>query len=496
MQDPFNQRRTGILLHPSSLPGTEPQGKLNNEAFNFIDFLHESKATIWQVLPLGPTHEDGSPYQSYSCFALNPKLLDLNVIRKWQCMPEKDLDISLRSENPILSIYHLFMAHADQEHQALFSNFKETHQHWLQDFALYSCIKKHQGNKTWLAWEAPLRDRNPHVLNEFALHHSIDIQVINFEQFVIYNVWQSIKNYASHKHVAIFGDIPIFVSHDSADVWSNRPLFHLDETGKPITIAGVPPDYFSLDGQRWGNPHYRWDLMQKDNFAWWLKRLEHDLALYDMVRIDHFRGLEAFWEIPAGEPTAKNGKWVKAPGKELMRVFEERFKALPIVAEDLGVITPEVESLRDEFNLPGMKILQFAFDSDANNPYLPHNHLKRSVVYTGTHDNNTTLGWFKHLDDQTRDNCLTYLNFPKESMPWPLIQAALASVAQIAIIPMQDLLEADSEQRMNTPGTTEGNWKWRFQWDAMPNELTQHLQKLNILYGRNTDTRRTQVNVS
>jgi len=475
-------------LHPSSLPGCSNQGKLNNEAYNFIDFLHESKATIWQVLPMGPSHEDGSPYQSYSSFALNPRLLDLNVIKKWQCMPDSALEGCVNSEHPIESVYHLFTEHADEKHRLLFTNFIEAQQHWLVDFALFCCIKSNQNNDSWVNWPALLRDRDANTLSEFSLAHDAEINIVKFEQFILYNAWQSIKNYAGYKNVAIFGDIPIFVSHDSADVWSNRQLFHLDELGNPITIAGVPPDYFSSTGQRWGNPHYRWEVMAEDNYDWWLRRLEHDLTLYDMVRIDHFRGFESFWEISANEPTAINGKWKKAPGKELMALFEERFKALPIVAEDLGIITPEVEELRDNFHLPGMKILQFAFDSDANNPYLPHNHLKHCVVYTGTHDNNTTLGWFKHLDDQARDNCLAYLNFPKEKMPWPLIQAALASVAQIAIIPMQDLLEADSEQRMNTPGTIEGNWGWRFQWDAMPSDLTQHLLKLNTQYGRNAES--------
>ncbi len=487
MQDQFNHRRTGVLLHPTSLPGSEPQGKLNHEAFNFIDFLHESKVTIWQILPLGPTHNDASPYQSYSCFALNPKLIDLKVLKKWQCIPEDLLDSAIANENAITAVYYLFKKHADIEHLNLFETFKLTHQNWLTDFSLYSCIKHQHENSSWVNWPIQFRDRDTNALIEFSQTYKDDLDIVQFEQFVVYNVWHSIKKYATHKSVAIFGDIPIFVSHDSADVWANRRLFHLDENGYPITIAGVPPDYFSANGQRWGNPHYSWQEMAKDNYAWWMMRLEHDLSLYDMVRIDHFRGLESFWEIPANEPTAINGKWTKAPGKELITLFEQHFKALPIVAEDLGIITPEVEALRDSFKLPGMKILQFAFDSDSSNPYLPHNHSKRSVVYTGTHDNDTSLGWFKHLDDQTKDHCLAYLNYPKEPMPWPLIQAALASVAQIAIIPMQDLLEVGSEQRMNTPGTTEGNWTWRFQWEQIPSNLSAHIQKLNILYGRTID---------
>ena len=484
MINPFNHRRSGILLHPTSLPGPTPQGKLNQEAFNYIDFLHQSKVSIWQVLPMGPTHEDASPYQSYSCFALNPKLLDLTVLKTWQCMPESDLASCLAANNPLQLTYQLFITHADQAHLTLFNNFKSTQQHWLEDFSLYSCIRQNHEQSSWVNWPTPLRDRAPKALAEFTHAHAVNIDLLKFEQFVLYNAWHSIKRYAALKSVAVFGDLPIFVAHDSADVWANRRLFHLDEQGYPLTVAGVPPDYFSANGQRWGNPHYCWQEMAKDHYAWWMQRVEHELSRYDMLRIDHFRGLESFWEIPANEATATKGKWVKAPGKELLSLFEQRFNALPIVAEDLGIITPEVEALRDKFHLPGMKILQFAFDSDASNPYLPHNHLKNSVVYTGTHDNDTSLGWFKQLDKLTQAHCLAYLNYPKEPMPWPLIQAALASVAQIAIIPMQDLLEADTEQRMNTPGTSEGNWHWRFQWEQLPADLSRHIEQLNTLYGR------------
>jgi 4-alpha-glucanotransferase len=486
MSDPFKHRRSGVLLHPTSLPGSAAQGQLNQEAFNFIDFLHDSKISIWQVLPLGPTHEDDSPYQSYSAFALNPKLLDVTTLKQWHFLPAAELASCLTCNNPIEAVYQLFMACADQEQQSRFSHFKSSHQDWLEDFARYCCIKQNHGNTSWIAWPAPLRDRETHALEVFSQKHAAEIDIFKFEQFVLYTIWYTIKDYAAHKKIAMFGDIPIFVAHDSADVWANRHLFHLDAQGNPITVAGVPPDYFSAVGQRWGNPHYCWQAMTKDDFAWWIRRLAHNLLLYDMVRIDHFRGLESFWEIPAHEATAINGKWVKAPGKKLLSLFQKHFKALPIVAEDLGIITPEVEALRDRFHLPGMKVLQFAFDSDAANPYLPHNHVKCSVVYTGTHDNNTSAGWFAQLDETTRNDCLAYLNYPKEPMPWPLIQSALASVAQIAIIPMQDLLAGGSEQRMNTPGTTQGNWRWRFQWDQLPVGLSKHIEKLNILYGRNT----------
>jgi 4-alpha-glucanotransferase len=485
MLDSFKHRRTGVLLHPTSLPGPAAQGQLNQEAFNFIDFLHDSKVSIWQVLPLGPTHEDGSPYQSYSAFALNPKLLDLTVLKQWPFLPASELTDCLAGNNPLQAVYHLFMTCADQEQLLRFSHFKSTHQYWLEDYACYCCIKQNHGHTSWVDWPAPLRDREAKALAEFTHKQATEMDIIRFEQFVLYTIWHSIKGYATLKKIALFGDIPIFVAHDSADVWANRSLFHLDAQGSPMTIAGVPPDYFSANGQRWGNPHYCWQAMAKDDYAWWIRRLAHNLLLYDMVRIDHFRGLESFWEIAADEATAINGKWVKAPGKKLLSLFQKHFRALPIVAEDLGIITPEVEALRDHFHLPGMKVLQFAFDSDANNPYLPHNHVKCSVVYTGTHDNNTSAGWFAQLDEATRNYCLAYLNYPKEPMPWPLIQSALASIAQIAIIPMQDLLAGGSEQRMNTPGTTQGNWCWRFQWQQLPKGLSRHIEKLNILYGRN-----------
>jgi 4-alpha-glucanotransferase len=484
----FAHRRCGILLHPTSLPGPEAQGKLNHEAFHFIDFLQSCSATIWQVLPLGPTHEDGSPYQNYSCFALNPDLLDLNVIRNWNCMPKDKLEKCFKSDSPLKSIYHAFKQYADIKHQTLFTLFNEKHHHWLHDYALYSVLKKRNHHKPWKDWPAPLRDRDAAALYKFSLSENNNIDEIKFEQFLLFSVWQKIKNYAALKHVAIFGDLPIFVSHDSADVWANRSLFDLDTEGNPITVAGVPPDYFSKTGQRWGNPHYRWEEMAKDDYAWWLKRLSHHLELFNLVRIDHFRGLESCWKIPANEDTAINGKWEKVPGRALLKVFTKNFETLPIVAEDLGIITPEVEHLRNQFDLPGMKILQFAFEKNPNNPYLPHNHIQRSVVYTGTHDNDTTLGWFNSLDDPAKLLCLEYLNFPHDPMPWPLIHAALASVARVSIMPMQDILSLGSNARMNIPGTTQGNWRWRFQWSDVPGALPERLHSLNKIYGRDVES--------
>ncbi len=488
MHDLFKHRRSGILLHPSSLPGTQTSGKLNQEALNFVDFLAAAGVTVWQILPIGPTHDDGSPYQSYSSHALNPSLLDLSIISHWKCLPPEQLEHCLNSKTPLTEVFQSFHRHADGHHRKLFGDFRETQRWWLDDYSLYRILKEQHAQLPWTEWDEALRDRHPAALEPLKRQESAQIELIEFEQFILYTAWQQIKNHAALKNVMIFGDVPIFVSHDSADVWANRELFDLDEAGYPHHVAGVPPDYFSETGQRWGNPLYRWDAMEKDGYDWWIKRIRHQLSLCDLLRIDHFRGLEAYWEIPATEQTAMNGKWVKAPGEALLAIFKEHFNGMPFVAEDLGIITPEVDALREAFHLPGMKILQFAFDSDALNPYLPHNHEQRSVIYTGTHDNDTTLGWYEGLDPGIRERCMQYLNHPADPMPWPVIQSALASVAALAIIPMQDILELGSEGRMNTPGTTEGNWAWQFQWSQVDEALANRLHSLNSLYGRTIET--------
>ena len=484
----FSNRRTGILLHPTSLPGSYDQGKLNNEAFNFIDFLYSSSVTIWQILPLGPTHEDASPYQSYSSFALNPKLLDLSMLRRWDCLPKDKIDACLNSCSPLNSTYKTFIHESSQKNHALFTAFKTSNQYWLDDYALFRVLKNQHDEKPWYEWPSELRDRELNTLKKISKKKEVEVDEFKFEQFVLFNSWHQIKEYATLKHIAIFGDIPLFVSHDSADVWANRSLFDLDEEGMLITVAGVPPDYFCATGQRWGNPHYLWDEMAKDDYSWWIQRLSYHFILYDMVRIDHFRGLESSWKIPAEEKTALKGEWKKAPGAQLLTAFEKHFQSLPIVAEDLGIITPEVEALRVHFKLPGMKILQFAFNGDTKNPYLPHNHTPQSVIYTGTHDNDTTLGWYQGLENNKQKHCLKYLNYPEKAMPWPLIQAALASVAQIAIIPMQDIMSLGSEHRMNIPGTTNENWKWRFQWNDTPKSISDDFKSLNKIYGRDIDS--------
>lgn len=458
MEASFNTRRCGILLHPTSLPGTAAQGRLNDEALRFLDFLANCGASVWQMLPLGPTASDRSPYQSPSSFALNPELLDRDFA--------EPLELSMPPPH--------------------FRDFLQHNAYWLDDYALYCALKQQHLQRSWVDWPEHLRDRNTAALLVFAEAHAQLLDEIKREQYLLHLSWQRIKAHAKRLEIKLFGDLPIFVAHDSADVWAHRDLFNLDQNGQPLTVAGVPPDYFSATGQRWGNPHYRWDRMAQDGFQWWLQRLTQQLERFDWVRIDHFRGLEAYWEIPASEHTAVNGHWQPGPGTALLNAFKARFDALPIVAEDLGIITPAVNALRKQFGLPGMKILQFAFDNDARNPYLPHRHSKNCVVYTGTHDNDTTLGWFNSLRPETQQHCLNYLNHPQEAMPWPLIQTALASVANTTILPMQDLLGLDSSCRMNTPGTTVNNWQWRFQWEQVDSGLAQKMKALNGLYGRGT----------
>ncbi len=484
MSDIFANRRSGILLHPSSLPGPKRQGKLNHEAFNFIDFLADCASTVWQVLPLSPTHEDGSPYQSYSRFALDQKLLDLSSFLEYAWLPKKQLELCIQSAMSVRCFRRNFELHADTEHLRLFSRFEQYHLHWLHDYALYQAGKRKHNGLAWYDWPQGLRDRNPSALDELAKSEAEEIVDIKFVQFLLFSVWQRIRAYAAAKHIAIFGDLPLFVSHDSADVWANPCLFDLDKEGMPLHVAGVPPDYFSKKGQRWGNPHYNWQRMAEDEYQWWISGVSHHFELFDLVRLDHFRGLEAYWKIPAKDQYALSGYWEIGPGKNLFSLLAKALGPLPLVAEDLGFITPDVEQLLKEFNLPGMKVLQFAFNSDAYNPYLPHNHCQHSVVYTGTHDNDTTLGWFNKLDQVTKQHCLQYLNYPVQAMPWPLIHSALASVAKVAIIPMQDILSLDSACRMNTPGTSDGNWHWRMRWSDVPSSLPSKLRSLNELYGR------------
>lgn len=479
------RREAGILLHPTSLPGEGPSGELGADALRFIDFLAHAGQRLWQVLPLGPVHEDRSPYQSLSAFAGSAELIGRKwVLEQWWEETEWDSLASLSKDALLGKTYEHFSQQRDETHHRAFGSFCREHAHWLEDYVLFRVLKQRFSQRPWVDWPARYRDRLPGALEEVRLSESSALSGFRFEQFLFFSQWQRVKEYANDKGVRILGDMPIFVSHDSADVWACRDAFELDESGQATVVAGVPPDYFSETGQRWGNPLYDWDWMEADGFQWWHRRIAHKWFLYDLLRIDHFRGFESCWEVPAHEETAINGRWVKVPGDEMFASLAARFGSLPIIAEDLGIITDEVRALRKKYGFPGMLILQFAFDSGPDNPYLPHNHTEDSVVYTGTHDNDTTLGWYDSLSPEQRQRVLGYLGMPKEPMPWPLIDTAYASVARQAIIPLQDALALGGEHRLNVPGTSEGNWGWRFKWTDVPAGLEERLAGLAARHGR------------
>jgi len=486
----LDRRRAGILMHPTSLPAGEALGRLGQDSFRFIDFLADIGATVWQLLPLGPTLENLSPYQTLSVHAGNTELISLRRLHEWGWLPEEPI---CSGHNGLWREYHhyelrraykMFMKRAAHEQKEAYSEFVSRHFNWLENYVLYLALKARHDGAPWWEWEPELRDCEPRAIAAVQEELAEELEQGRFEQFVFYYQWDQVKQYAHERGILLFGDMPIFVAHDSAEVWARRDLFDLDDEGHPRTVAGVPPDYFSETGQLWGNPHYNWDRMQADGFIWWKERLASQLELFDLIRIDHFRGFEAFWSVPAHEETAINGHWVKAPGEALFDALNERYGELPFVAEDLGIITPEVDALRERYGLPGMKILQFAFGSGPENPYLCHNHEHNSVIYTGTHDNNTTLGWIEGCMPELRMEIMDYFGNPREPMPWPMIRAALASVSRLAIIPFQDVLALDGKHRMNTPGVAEGNWQWRFEWDWVTEETRKRMSHLIHLYGR------------
>lgn len=491
-----SKRSAGVLLHITSLPGSNKNGEFGENAFRFIDFLEMGGVKVWQVLPLGPTMSDLSPYQSSSAYAGNPDLISVDELGKNYWFSEDDfsqflIDSALETQSESKSswlkyAYARFNTYATKVELSEFEQFSIDRSDWLDGYALYVALKAEFGNKSWVDWPTKLRDYNQAALKKAAEKHAEEIAYIKFVQFIFFQQWTQIKRYANSKHIKIFGDLPLFVSHDSADVWANKELFKLDGEGQPLFVAGVPPDYFSETGQRWGNPVYDWVSHEVDSFSWWIKRLENQFELFDYVRIDHFRGLESYWEIPAEHETALQGYWVEALGQKMLLAVQNHFgQHLPLIAEDLGVITDDVVALKNAFQLPGMKILQFAFGGGADNPYLPHNHEIDSVAYTGTHDNNTTLGWFNGVSDGVRAHVYQYYGQTSESLPWLLVRSAYASVANMVIIPMQDLMGLDESGRMNIPGTVNGNWLWRFQWQELDQpKVTEYLNVLNVLYDR------------
>jgi len=470
------QRKAGVLLHISSLP----EGTMGLQAQRFIDFLSATGVSVWQTLPLNMPHNDGSPYQCLSAHAGNPAFIDLQQLLQAGYINATDLKIY--KADPTLAQHQKLFEKAfcvasqqpDTSDYITFKKFCKKHSHWLNDFALFLMLREQFNQTSWNSWPVAYKKRDLKTLNLAKKQHAHAIAVIKFTQFIFFKQWFELKAYANQHHIAMFGDIPIFVAFDSADVWANPDLFKIDKHCNMTVVAGVPPDYFSSTGQRWGNPHYNWRAMKKEDFKWWLARMHTQNSLFDMVRIDHFRGLEAAWEIPATADTAINGKWQVAPGNLLLSAIKKRFKKMCLVAEDLGIITDEVNALRHEYNMPGMKILQFAFGGGDDNLYLPHNVEANSVVYTGTHDNDTTLGWYQQLEENAKKHLHSVLNTDEPDMPNALIDMALATKADLAIIPMQDILALDSTNRMNTPGTLGGNWVWRFDWPELTPQQQQH----------------------
>ncbi len=497
-----NQKRrmSGVLLHPTSLPSSYGIGDLGSSAYEFVDFLCETKQTLWQVLPLGPTSYGDSPYQSFSSFAGQPLLISPEKLLNDGLLCGEDLkDVPLMHPDQVDYGYVIYYktglykkAFENFEHQNNpglfneFSNFCQEQASWLEDYALFMALKDAHDGKCWLEWPQDIRSGNPaaKAVALGNLHH--EVTYYKFIQFLFFRQWNALKQYANERGVFIVGDIPIFVALDSADAWGNKQYFQLNPDGYPTAVSGVPPDYFSSTGQLWGNPLYNWDALRQDNYSWWINRIRRQLEVVDYVRIDHFRGFEGYWSVPYGHPTAQYGHWEKGPGMDFFYALQQELgDNLPIFAEDLGVITPEVEALRDTFHLPGMKVLQFAYENyDSYNAFLPHNYQENCICYTGTHDNDTTLGWYRTANEWTRKNITRYMGHGDMGISWDFIRTALASTAKYAIIPMQDILAIGSEGRMNTPGKPCGNWSWRIKKTDLNPAFAEELRALTEFYAR------------
>ncbi len=493
-------RASGILLHPTSFPSRFGVGDLGLEAYHFIDFLAEAKQQLWQVLPIGPTGYGNSPYMCYSAMAGNPLLISPEKLLEQKLLTEDDLadfpnlpshrvdyNSAIAAKTQLLKkAFVNFQADTTPITQKEFTGFCEAKATWLDDYALFMALKGHFQGLSWHEWEPEIAQRRPGAIAQFQRQLAQEILFQKYLQFEFFRQWSNLRSYANLRGIEIIGDIPIYVAHDSADVWSHPDLFCLDEeTGLPALMAGVPPDYFSETGQLWGNPVYNWETLEAQNFAWWVQRFESLLDYVDIIRIDHFRGFQAYWAVPMGEETAVNGEWLEAPGESLFTVIGEKLGKLPILAEDLGVITDEVEALRDRFEFPGMKVLHFAFNSGSDNPFLPFNYTRNCVVYTGTHDNDTTIGWFNSLSDWDRGDVYRYLGFiSPDGIHWDLIRLAMSSIANQVIIPMQDILGLDTHARMNYPGKPEGNWEWRYEKHSLSKELQERLKTMTYTYGR------------
>lgn len=492
------ERSAGILLHPTSLPSKNGIGDLGKDAFYFIDFLAAAKQTIWQVFPLGPTGYGDSPYQCFSAFAGNPLLISPDLLAEEGLLSQHDLENIPHSDPNKIDFGQvinykkelLVKAFENYKHKNEngFNDFCEINKNWLDDFALFMAVKEYHNGILWTEWSEDIAFRKKGAVEAWTKKLEEKIFFQKFIQYKFFMQWGAVKDYANSKGIKIMGDLPIFIAYDSSDLWANKDLFTVDEHGKLETVAGVPPDYFSETGQLWGNPLYKWDVMKKHHFRWWKDRFKQMYELVDIVRIDHFRGFDAFWEIPGDAPTAQTGKWVDAPGRELFKEIKKELGDVPIVAEDLGVITESVEELRDMFEFPGMKILQFGFGPNGDNGFLPHNHVKNCVVYSGSHDNDTTKGFFENerrMNSGIYEWTQKYLNYYGEDIVFAVIKAAYASVANTTVIPLQDMLNLGTEARMNFPGKLGGNWTWRFTWEQITEDLASVYAEMVDMYDRN-----------
>ncbi|MBQ8599511.1 MAG: 4-alpha-glucanotransferase [Oscillospiraceae bacterium] len=485
-------RKSGILMHISSLPSKYGIGTFGQEAYDFVDFLEKSGQSYWQVLPMGPTDFGNSPYQSSSVFAGNPFFIDLEALMKEGLLSAEDCELSW-GENPEQVDFNAIIANRLPVLRKAFENFEpnryydvfcKDNAHWLEDYALYMALKGAY-KCPWQDWPEALRDRDEAAMKQAKEEYAREIAFHQFLQYKFDEQWKYLKRYANKKGVKLIGDIPIYTAPDSSDTWAERSQFQLDEKGHPLAVAGVPPDAFSETGQLWGNPLYDWEKMEQDGYQWWLRRMEHNAKLYDKVRIDHFRGLESYFAVPYGDKTAENGKWVKGPDIKLFQAIENKLGKVDVIAEDLGVITDDVRALLKATGFPGMKILQFAFDPNVESSYLPHNCAGNTVVYTGTHDNNTALGWFDGISGSDKEFVCDYLNIKgREEISWALVRAAWGSAAELAMAQMQDFLDLPESGRMNTPGTSVNNWMWRMKPAQLTDELAAKLKKLTKIYFR------------
>jgi 4-alpha-glucanotransferase len=503
------ERSSGVLLHPTSLPGRYGIGDLGAEAYHFVDFLHKANQKLWQVLPLSPTGYGDSPYASFSAFAGNPLLISPDILLQQGLLVEEDLKdipdfpaakvdfggvIEWKMALLARSFEH-FKQNSDAALKVGLTQFEMDNTEWLEDYALFMSVKAAHGGIVWNEWEEDIALHRPEAVKAWREKLRDQIAFQKYLQYLFFRQWLDLKRYAHHHNLKIIGDIPIFVAYDSADVWAHPELFFLDEKGHATLVAGVPPDYFSVTGQYWGNPLYRWEALAETGYEWWIKRFSYTFKLVDILRIDHFRGFEAFWEIPANpEQTAVNGRWAKGPQAAVFQAVRAALGDLPIIAEDLGVITPGVEAIREEMGFPGMRVMQFAFgafETDATDPYLPHNFDKITVVYTGTHDNDTTAGWYTTASENERKNVRHYFDLddkpyiPAAELAWKMVRAAWGSVAVMALAPLQDFLGLGSEARMNLPGSTGGgNWTWRFTASSLTEELAAHMSDITTLFAR------------